>query len=643
MKAHQLRQKYLNFFIKKGHQVIPSASLIPEEKVDLSGTQKVLFTTAGMHPLIPYLLGETHPRGKCLVNVQKCLRTDDLDQVGDAWHNTFFEMLGNWSLGDSASPDGIGQGGYWKEEAISWSLEFLTDQLNLEKERIFVTIFAGDKGSPKDEETEKIWQKLGISQERIFPLPKSDNWWGPVGESGPCGPDTEMFYDTGKEKCGKECRPGCACGKYAEVWNDVFMEYNKTAEGKYERLKQRNVDTGMGLERTTAILQGKDNVYETELFWPIIQKIGEVSGKSYEDYQKEMRIIADHLKAATFLISESLTPVSKDERGAILRRLIDRANGEGRKLGLDRSFLPAISDPIIDIYQQIYPELNKNRLKIREVLSQVGGRIEQIMTDPTAYKRLENIGSKTEDELKIEEKVYIDKYFGGAISPDELRKKHNLTSWGSIYAGTVAFDVKGTIGYPVSDVQEIAQRSLGQNFKPDEFKKTFEIFYQEHQKKSRMGGEQLFRGGLADQSEAAIKYHTATHLLHQALREVLGSHVKQAGSNITGERLRFDFSHLQKMTEEEIKRVEDLVNQKIKENLLVKMKQMSYEEAIKSGALAFFRERYGGKVKVYSIGNFSKEVCGGPHADFTGKLGVLKIKKEESAAKGVRRIYAILD
>ena len=593
MKAQELREKYLDFFAKKGHQIIPSASLIPEEKVDLAGTQKVLFTTAGMHPLVPYLLGEPHPHGKRLVNVQKCLRTDDLDQVGDAWHNTFFEMLGNWSLGD-----------YWKEEAISWSLEFLTKELKLSKERIFVTVFAGDKDSPKDEETEKIWQKLGISKEKIFPLPKSDNWWGPVGESGPCGPDTEMFYDAGKEKCGSNCRPGCPCGKYAEIWNDVFMEYNKTPEGKYDSLRQKNVDTGMGVERTTAILQEKDNVYETELFWPIIQKIEEISGRKYKDHQKETRIVTDHLKAAVFLAQEGIEPDNK-QQGYVMRRLIRRAVVKMRQAGIvPLKVLPHICQEVIKIYET---SDGKN-----------------LYFDKPDYKIHPLIGA----EINVFEPI--------------LSRNSKLLQAEIQINGKKLFDFYQSEGLPFEVAIDLLEQG-GRLTDKKRLEKEFNEELKKHQELSRTASLGMFKGGLADQSGVVTKYHTATHLLHQALREILGAHVEQAGSNITEERLRFDFSHPQKMTEEETRKVEALVNQKIKENLPVKMETMSHKEAMKSEALAFFGQKYGEKVKVYSIGNFSKEVCGGPHVDFTGRLGNFKIKKEESAAKGIRRIYASLE
>ncbi len=578
MTAKELRKKYLDFFKKKGHAVIPSASLVPEHD------PTVLFTTAGMHPLVPHLLGEPHPAGKRLVNVQKSMRTDDIDDVGDPWHNTFFEMLGNWSLGD-----------YWKREAIEWSFEFLTQELKLDPKRIYVTVFGSDPEIPgvkEDEETIQVWRSLGITENRIFRLGKKDNWWGPVGQTGPCGPDTEMFYDTGRAEHGERCQPGETCGKYAEIWNDVFMQFNKTADGKYEPLKQKNVDTGMGVERTTAVLQGKDNVYDTELFTPIMSEIKRLSTKWDLRFA---RIVADHLRAATFIIADGVTP-SNVERGYVLRRLIRRAIRHGRLLGIDEAFTTKITEVTISIFQEIYPELSKNKEKIFSELS----------------KEEDKFGKTLEVGLK------------------EFEKQKEIT-------GKIAFYLYETFGFPLEMTEELAVEK-GVRINKGEFEKEFEG----HQEISRAGGRK-FAGGLADHTETTIRGHTATHLLHQALRDVLGDHVYQTGSNITPERVRFDFSHGEKLTPEQVEKVEDIVNQKIKEDLPVKKEIMSVEEGKKAGAIGLFREKYGEKASVYSIGNYSKEFCGGPHVKHTSQLGKFKIIKEEALGVGQRRSRAVLD
>jgi alanyl-tRNA synthetase len=579
MRADELREKYLSFFKDKGHAVIPGSSLIPEHD------PTVLFTTAGMHPLVPFLLGEKHPQGSRLTDVQKCIRTDDIEEVGDNWHLTFFEMLGNWSLGN-----------YWKKEAIGWSFEFLTKHLNIPLEKLSVTVFSGDDDAPKDEESAKIWQELGIPKERIYYLPKEDNWWGPAGQTGPCGPCTEMFYDTGKREHGPDCKPGCHCGKYSEIWNDVFMEYNKTSEGKYLPLKQKNVDTGMGLERTTAVLNGFDNVFETELFQPIIKEIEKLTQKSSKFQVPSYRIIADHIKAATFILAESIEP-SNVERGYILRRLIRRSVRYARQLGIKGVFCHKIAKAVIDIYKDVYPELKKNHEFIFEQLT----------------KEEEKFAATLERGLREFEKL------------DEI-------------SGEKAFDLYQSYGFPLELTEELAKEK-GIKINKEEFKKSFE----EHQEVSRKGADHKFKGGLADHSKQTTKYHTATHLLLAALRRVLGDHVYQRGSNITAERLRFDFSHKEKLTEEELKKVEDLVNEKIKEDLKVKQEEMSLQEAKKQGAMGVFGEKYGDRVKVYSIGDFSKEICGGPHVKRTSELGTFKIKKEESSSSGVRRIRAVLE
>jgi alanyl-tRNA synthetase len=586
--SNQLKNLYLKFFKEKKHRIIPNVSLIPEND------PTVLFTTAGMHPLVPFLLGQQHPLGKRLVNVQKCLRTDDIDEVGDDFHLTFFEMLGNWSLGD-----------YFKEDAIKWSWEFLTDKkwLGLNKEKLYVTVFAGDKDAPRDEESVKIWQNLGIPKERIFYLPKKDNWWGPAGVTGPCGSDTEMFYDTGKKSCSKDCKPGCSCGKYFEIWNDVFIQYNKTLEGKYEPLKQKNVDTGMGLERTVAMLQNKKNVYEIETFKPIVEKIKEISkiDSPDEKQEKSIKIIVDHIKASTFILSEEIAPSNVD-RGYILRRLIRRAIRHGKLIGIEKEFLEQLSKNVIEIYRKKYPDLEKKK---QFILS----------------------------ELKKEELKFRNTLERGLRKFEQIAKQKNHIN------GENAFLLFQSFGFPIEITKELANE---QSISVDE--KGFEEEFKKHQDISRVGAEKKFKGGLSDASEQTTKLHTATHLLAEALRRVLNKKdIIQKGSNITPERLRFDFNFDRKLTEKEIKDVEELVNNQIKKALPVKREEMTLEDAKKLGAQAVFEHKYGEKVSVYIIGDFSTEICGGPHVKNIKELGRFKITKEESIAAGVRRIKAVLE
>jgi alanyl-tRNA synthetase len=581
----ELIDAYIQFFKGKNHAVIPGASLIPEND------PSVLFTTAGMHPLVPFLMGRPHPAGKRLVNVQKCVRTGDIEEAGDSFHLTFFEMLGNWSLGD-----------YFKEEAIEWSFEFLTSKkwLGLPAGKLCITVFAGDKDTPKDDESAKIWHSLGIPKERIFYLPKSDNWWGPAGATGPCGPDTEIFVDTGRRSCSKSCMPGCKCGRYFEVWNDVFMEYNKTKEGKYELLKQRNVDTGMGVERTVAMLLGKKSVYETELFLPIMEHIKKISKlkKLDEKQERAARIIADHIKAATFILGDGVVPSNLD-RGYVLRRLIRRAARYGRILGITANFTKDIANIVIEMYKPDYHELSKNAKTIKEEIEKEENRFRDVL----------------EKGLKEFEKV----------------------AKGKKISGENAFMLYQSYGFPIEMTKELADEK---NISVDE--KGFEKKLMEHQEKSRTAAEGMFKSGLADHSEQTTKLHTATHLLGQALREVLGSQVQQRGSNITPERLRFDFNFERKLTDEELSRIEAIVNKKIKENLKIERKEMTVEEAKKLGAQAMFSAKYGEKVSVYSIWDYSTEICAGPHAKNTKELGHFKIIREESVAAGIRRIRAIL-
>ena len=582
MKADDLKKKYLEFFKKRGHAIIPSASVIPEND------PSVLFTTAGMHPLVPFLLGEKHPLGKRLANVQKCIRTGDIDSVGDDTHCTFFEMLGNWSLGD-----------YFKKEAIEWSFEFLTKVLKFDPEEISITVFAGDKDAPKDEESSKLWLGLGIAEDRIYYLPKKDNWWGPAGETGPCGPCSEMFIDTGKNKCSKDCKPGCSCGKYFEVWNDVFMEYNKTKDGKYEKLKQRNVDTGMGVERTIAMIQGKKSVYETELFRPIMLKIKDLEGK--ENIKSE-RVIADHLKAATFILGDSkkIVPSNLDQ-GYILRRFIRRAVRHGRILGINKNFCKDISEIVIKMYQGDYEELKRNKEFIFKELEKEEERFRE-----TLEKGMKEFSKMIENKKELNSKD--------------------------------CFLLFQSYGFPFEITKELCdEKKIKIN--ENEFKKE----YEKHQKLSRVGAEKRFKGGLSEQSPETTRLHTATHLLNEALRKILGKNIVQRGSNITPDRLRFDFNFDRKLNDEEIKKVESLVNEKIREELEIKREEMTVEEAKKKGAQAMFEAKYGEKVSVYSIGKFSTEICMGPHVKNTKELGKFKIMKEEAISAGVRRIKAILE
>lgn len=584
MKAIEIRNKYLNFFKNHGHSVIPSAPLIPEND------PSVLFTTAGMQPLVPYLLGEKHPEGKRLTDYQKCVRTNDIEEVGDNRHLTYFEMLGNWSLGD-----------YFKEEAVSMSFEFLTKELGIPVDKISVTCFAGDEDAPRDEVTAECWRKAGIPDERIYFYGKDDNWWI-AGEEGPCGPDTEMFYDTGKEPCSKDCQPSCDCGKYVEIWNNVFMEYYKSKDGTYSKLKQQNVDTGMGLERITFLLQGKTTPFDTEIFEPIMEKLESL--QKIDDI-KSRRIIAEHLRSSMMIISDGGRP-SNIDRGYILRRLIRRMTRHLNKLQISLDELGCLIDLDIEILKEMYPDLDKNKEIIKQVILEEKDKFVKTLSHG------EREFEKAIQKLKQENKDIVD--------------------------GQTIFKLYETYGFPPEITADLAEE---QGFKIDMTE--FDKLFKEHQDKSRMGSEQKFKGGLADQNEQTIKYHTATHLLHKALQIVLGEHAKQKGSNITTERLRFDFSHPEKMTKEQLKEVEDIVNEQIKRDLPVTCEEMTVEEAKISGATGLFENKYGDKVKVYTIGDFSKEICGGPHVKHTGELGKFKILKEESSSAGVRRIKAILE
>ncbi len=591
--AKDLRNMWTDFFKKRGHAVISSASLIPEND------PTVLFTTAGMHPLVPYLLGEPHPAGKRLCDCQKCVRTGDIDEVGDESHCTFFEMLGNWSLGD-----------YFKDEMVKWSYEFLTSKeyLGIDPDRLAVTVFEGDADCKRDEKTAKLWQECGIKKENIFYLPKKHNWWGPAGLTGPCGSDTEMFVDTGKPKCGENCSPACDCGKYLEIWNDVFMEFNKTADGKYEPLSQRNVDTGMGLERALMVFQGKKSVYETDLFAPIIGCIEKLSDKKYAsggETARAMRIVADHVRTSTFILGDErgVTPSNVDQ-GYVLRRLLRRAVRFAANLDIKGGDLSRIAAAVVENYKEVYPELKDNEKKI-------------------------------EGEINTEVERF-EKTLQGGIREFEKLSKYLV---GTVVSGKAAFKLYDTYGFPIEMTVELAKEH-GFTVNIADFEKAFE----EHRQKSHAGAEQKFKGGLADNTETVARLHTATHLMHRALKEVLNDeNANQKGSNITAERLRFDFSFPRPMTQEEIKAVEDKVNEAIKADAEIVCEEMSVEDAKKKGAVGLFSAKYGEKVKVYTMGKYSTEICGGPHANRTGELGHFRIVKEQSSSAGVRRIKAVLE
>ena len=583
MKAIEIRNKYLDFFVKHGHKVIPSASLIPEND------PSVLFTTAGMQPLVPYLLGEPHPEGKRITDYQKCLRTNDIDEVGDNRHLTFFEMLGNWSLGD-----------YFKEESIKMSFEFLTKELGIPKEKLSVTVFAGDDDCPRDTLSAECWKNAGIEESKIYYYGKDDNWWI-AGEEGPCGPDTEMFYDTGKPACSKDCQPSCDCGKYVEIWNNVFMEYYKDKNG-YRKLAKQNVDTGLGLERMTMLLEGKETPFDTELFKPVMDKLKELQKV---DIIESRRIVAEHLRSSMMIIADGGRPSNLD-RGYILRRLIRRMIRHMNKLQIDLTEISTLIDLNINNLKEMYPELEKNKEIIKNV----------ILEEKNKFVKTLDKG----------EKEFI-KEMNRLVSKNE-----------NVITGEIVFKLYDTYGFPPEVTKDLATEN---NMTID--MKKFEELFKVHQEKSRAGAEHKFKGGLATTGEMETKYHTATHLLNAALKQVLGSHVHQRGSNITAERMRFDFSHDSKLTPEEKQKIEDLVNEWIKQAIPVERMEMEKEKAIAIGAEAMFADKYGDIVTVYKMGDVSTEICGGPHVKNTKELGHFKIKKEESSSSGVRRIKAILE
>ena len=581
MNALELRNKYLDFFKRHGHKVIPSAPLIPEND------PSVLFNTAGMQPLVPYLLGQKHPEGTRLTDYQKCIRTNDIDEVGDNRHLTYFEMLGNWSLGD-----------YFKEESIAMSFEFLTKDLEIPVDKLSVTCFGGNETIGKDEESASYWEKAGIPRERIYFL--KDNWWI-AGETGPCGSDTEIFYDTGKPKCSPECNPDCDCGKYVEIWNNVFMEFFKHEDGTVTPLSQKNVDTGLGLERVNMLLQGKETPYDTEIFIDVMKKLEEL--QKVDDIFSR-RVVAEHLRSSMMIICDGGRPSNLD-RGYVLRRLIRRMIRHMNKLQIDLNELSNLIDLDIDVLKEMYPDLEKNREQIKQVLLEEKEKFVKTLAHGEREFEKEVNKLKAQGKDKIEGKVVFRLYDTYGFPPEvtgDLAKENNMT-----------IDMEG-----------------------------FKALFKEHQEKSRAGSEQKFKGGLASTGEMETKYHTATHLLNAALKQVLGSHVHQRGSNITAERLRFDFSHDAKMTDEEKKATEDLINKWIEEAIPVEHFEMKKDDAISQGAEAMFIEKYGDIVSVYKIGDVSLELCGGPHVSNTSELGHFKIKKEESSSSGVRRIKAVL-
>ena len=648
--SNELRSMFLKFFQDHGHAVISSASVIPEND------PTVLFTTAGMHPLVPYLMGQKHPAGHRLTDVQKCVRTGDIDDVGDFSHLTFFEMLGNWSLGD-----------YFKKEMIPWSWEFLTSEkyLGLPKDRLAFTVFAGDEDCPRDEESANLWRSCGVADDHLFYLPKENNWWGPAGITGPCGPDTEMFIITDKEPCGPDCSPACSCGRYLEIWNDVFMQYNKNAEGKFEPLSQKNVDTGMGLERTICVLNGKKSVYDTDAFTGILAKIAELSGKTYgsdDATTRAFRIIADHMRTSTFIMGDDrgVSPSNVDQ-GYVLRRLIRRAVRYGMGIGMPDGFTGEIAKVIIAQYCDVYPELKRNEHFV----------LEQLALEETRFAKTLRQGEKEFDKIYnnvcqtraiLESILNADNKLAQAQeyvqtkklrpSPDmaPIIEAANAGDEAAVIAavkarmeslhvmdGRSAFKLYDTYGFPIEMTIELAKEK-GLSVDQDDFAQRFK----QHQATSQAGAEQRFKGGLADHSAQSARLHTATHLLHAALRKVLGDEVAQKGSNITAERLRFDFSFGRKMTKEELAEVERLVNEAIAAKAPITCREMTVPEAKAEGAIGLFASKYGEQVKVYTMGPFSKEICGGPHATNTGDLKSFKIQKEESSSAGVRRIKAVI-
>lgn len=645
-----LREMFQSFMESKGHHRIQSASVIPEND------PTVLFTTAGMHPLVPYLMGTPHPAGTRLTDVQKCIRTGDIDDVGDPSHLTFFEMLGNWSLGD-----------YFKEQAIAQSWEFLTspDYLGLPKDKLAFTVFAGDEDCPRDTESYNIWRSMGVAEDHLFFLPKENNWWGPAGVTGPCGPDTEMFIIKDQPACGPDCSPACDCGRYLEIWNDVFMQYNKQADGTFVPLAKKNVDTGMGLERTIGVLTGKKTVYETDAFTGIIAKIAALCGKNYDDdaeTTKAFRIIADHMRTSTFILGDDrgVSPSNTDQ-GYILRRLIRRAVRYGMSLGMAEGFTAEIAQVIIDQYKSVYPELERNsafaieQLKLEEArfsrtLKQGEKEFEKVYTTAVNTRTLLESIQNAEDKVATAQTLaqtkklrpspdmmpIIEAANAGDAAALETALAARMATL-NVLDGRSAFKLYDTYGFPIEMTIELAAEK-GLTVDEADFAERFK----KHQELSHAGADQKFKSGLADHGEQTTRLHTATHLLHAALRKVLGDEVAQKGSNITAERLRFDFSFSRKMTPEEVAEVEKLVNEAIAADVPVIMQDMTVPEAKAAGAIGLFESKYGETVHTFKMGDYSFEICSGPHAAHTGELGSFKIQKEESSSAGVRRIKAVI-
>lgn len=587
--AQELRKKYLDFFANNNHQIIPSSSIVPEND------PTVLFTTAGMHPLVPYLLGEHHPAGNKLTDVQKCIRTSDIDEVGDNSHNTFFEMLGNWSLG-----------AYFKEESIKYSYEFLTSDkyLNIPLEKLYFTVFAGNKDIPRDQKSYDVWRSLGIKEDHLFFLPEECNFWILGSGIGPCGSDTEIFYDTGKEKCCENCNPACDCGKYLEIWNNVFMEYFKEANGSLRPLEKQNVDTGMGLERTITVLNNLESIYDSDIFMGVKQKLEELSGLKYSENKKSFRIIMDHIRTSTFILADDhLIKPSNIGAGYVLRRLLRRAIRHLKRININDYVLNDLALIFINDYKEVYKELERNQKIV--------------------FEELEKVYNKFSKTLKDGERLFY-----------KTIKKLD----GNILSGLDAFKLFDTFGFPLEMTKELAFEN---NIQVDE--EGFYKCFQNHQEKSRTIDAGSFKGGLADTSEESIKYHTLAHLLLATLQEIYGKDIVQKGCNITSERIRFDFNLDHKLSDEEKNKIENRVNEMIKSATPVSQKEVTYEEAKKEGAHGTFTGKYGDIVKVYTIGSLSKEICGGPHVENTKVLGHFKITKEESSSAGVRRIKGILE
>ncbi len=602
--AKELREKWLSFYQSKGHQVIESASLIPEND------PSCLFTTAGMHPLVPYLLGEKHPMGTRLCDLQKCIRTGDIEEVGDRSHLTFFEMMGNWSLGD-----------YFKKEKVAWSFEYLTSTagLGLGLDQFAVTCFEGNELVPRDTETHDLWRALGVPEDRIYYLPKSENWW--EINRGPCGPDSEMFFDTGKPKCCPECSPACDCGKFMEIGNDVYMQYNKIGDTEYVPATQKNVDTGFGIERNLMVLNGLNSVYQTEFFADALAQISALSGKEYVDSgdenTKAFRVIADHIRAVVAIVGDrrAVEP-SNVGAGYVLRRIIRRAIRFAKKLDIPTYSLAKIAKTYVDFFENIYPEFKQNEQRIYDTLNQEEEKFEKMLV----------LGTKE-----------FEKVVSGILRHIEFAQKSGQEAPQKIISGKAAFRLYDTFGFPIEFTKEMADE-IG--FDVDVA--GFETASKEHQELARQSSSGSFKGGLADNSEATAHLHTATHLMQAGLIKCVANDIRQKGSNITQERLRFDFNCDHKLTPEEISAVEEYVNNAIRAGVDVVCEEMTVDEARAQGALGVFDSKYGSRVKVYTMGEYSKEICGGPHAKNTGDLGTFKIIKEESVSSGVRRIKAVL-